>query len=70
MNREVAGGAGIPFEHHNLAEKMEQVLAMSTAEREEWRRRALERVSEHYDWERVADAYEELLVGLYSKATQ
>ncbi|MBM3744483.1 MAG: glycosyltransferase family 1 protein [Acidobacteria bacterium] len=66
-NREVAGGAGIPFEHHNLAERLEQVLVMSAAERDEWRRRALERVREHYAWERVADAYEELLTGLTKK---
>jgi glycosyltransferase involved in cell wall biosynthesis len=66
-NREVADGAGIPFEHHHLVEKLEQVLAMSAGERDDWRRRALERVRERYDWERVADAYEELLTGLTKK---
>ena len=63
-NREVAGGAGIPFERHNLSEKLMEVLAMSAEEREEWRERAVARVRECYDWDRVADAYERLLAGL------
>ena len=63
-NREVAAGAGLPFEPHNLAGKLEQALAMSDPEREAWRGRAVARVRERYDWDRVADAYESLLSGL------
>jgi glycosyltransferase involved in cell wall biosynthesis len=66
-NREVAGGAGIPFERHNLAQKLGEALALSASERDEWRARAVERVRERYHWERVADAYERLLVSLHSK---
>ena len=63
-NREVAGGAGLPFDRHNLAEKLAEALAMSAAERDQWRARALERVQARYDWECVTDAYERLLAGL------
>jgi glycosyltransferase involved in cell wall biosynthesis len=62
-NREVAGGAGIPF-GNDLAGKLQSVLAMEEAERNLWRRRALERVRERYTWDAVTDAYEELLVRL------
>jgi len=58
-NAEVAGDAGIPF-HDDLAEKLAQALAMSEAEREELRRRACERVAQHYCWDAVATAYENL----------
>jgi glycosyltransferase involved in cell wall biosynthesis len=63
-NTEVAGGAGIPFTHHNLPHVIESVLAMSDAEREVWRQRATERVRAFYSWERVTDEYEKLLTGL------
>jgi len=63
-SREVAEGAAIPFERENLAGKLEQVLAMQEEERDEWRRRALERVRERYNWDLVTDAYERLLTGL------
>jgi glycosyltransferase involved in cell wall biosynthesis len=58
-NAEVAGDAGIPFEN-DLAEKIELVLAMREEERNELRRRALERVRRHYCWDAVASEYESL----------
>jgi glycosyltransferase involved in cell wall biosynthesis len=58
-NREVAGDAGIPFED-DLAEKIQQALAMSDAERETLRQRARERVALDYCWDAVATAYENL----------
>lgn len=66
-NREVAGGAGIPFERHNLAGKLAEALAMSAAERDAWSARAVARVRERYDWECVTDAYERLLAHLAGK---
>ena len=59
-NDEVAGDAGIPFTDDDLVEKIERTLAMSDAERDGFRRRALARVQEHYCWDAVADAYENL----------
>jgi glycosyltransferase involved in cell wall biosynthesis len=59
-NSEVAGGAGLPFTN-DLEARLAEVLAMSEAEREELRRRALERVRERYSWDAVTDAYERLL---------
>lgn len=61
-NAEVAGGAGIPFEPAELAEKLQLVLAMPEKERAEWRRRAGERVAERYSWDTVTDQYERLLL--------
>jgi glycosyltransferase involved in cell wall biosynthesis len=58
-NAEVAGDAGIPFQG-NLAERIEHVLRMPERERDELRRRAMDRVREHYSWDAVADAYEKL----------
>jgi glycosyltransferase involved in cell wall biosynthesis len=58
-NAEVAGDAGIPFAE-DLAEKLEQTLAMSEADREALRRRARERVARSYCWDAVAAAYENL----------
>jgi glycosyltransferase involved in cell wall biosynthesis len=63
-NREVAGGAGIPFRHDNLATVMKTVLLMPEGEREQWRARAMERVRARYSWDAVTDAYEKLLTGL------
>jgi glycosyltransferase involved in cell wall biosynthesis len=63
-NAEVAEGAGIPFEPQELTSKLEEVLAMREEEREAWRAQAEARVRERYDWERVTDAYEELLLSL------
>lgn len=61
-NAEVAGGAGIGFEEAELPRKLCEVLRMSSAERSEWGRRAMERVSERYGWEAVTSQYETLLV--------
>ncbi len=63
-NAEVAGGAGIPFEAGNLAEKLVEVLAMPEDERAAWSRRAMERVRERYSWDAVTDRYEALLIQL------
>jgi glycosyltransferase involved in cell wall biosynthesis len=63
-NTEVAAGAGIPFTHDNLADRLREVLAMSETERETWRARASERVRERYSWDAVTDSYERLLTGL------
>ena len=59
-NAEVAEGAGIPFED-DLAEKIQLSLTMREEERDELRRRAVERVRERYSWEAVTDDYERLL---------
>ncbi len=63
-NTEVVGDAGIPFEEHDLAEKVELALSMSGGERDELRCKAEQRVREHYSWDAVTDAYERLLVRL------
>jgi len=60
-NEEVASGAGIPFEHTDLAAKLERVAAMPEPDRDEWSRRAMERVAERYSWDAVTDKYETLL---------
>ena len=67
-NAEVASGAGIPFNHDNLGGKLRQALEMSENEREEWRRRAVARVTERYSWEAVTDAYENLLRSLADRS--
>jgi len=63
-NSEVAGGAGIPFHHGNLQEKIEEVLAMPEHDRQLLQRRAEDRARERYSWETVTDAYEKLLSGM------
>lgn len=63
-NAEVAGGAGIPFEPDQLAAKMAAVLAMSDAERDDYRRRAEERVRARYSWDAVTTQYESLFARL------
>ena len=63
-NAEVTGDAGIPFEPDDLAAKLRMVLAMPDADREALRRKAMGRVREHYSWDAVTDAYENLLAGL------
>ncbi|MEP7352429.1 MAG: DUF1972 domain-containing protein [Acidobacteriota bacterium] len=60
-NREVAGGAGIPFTRDNLTEVMQRVTEMDCAELAQWRALAMERVRERYSWDAVTDAYEKLL---------
>ncbi len=61
-NAEVAGGVGIPFEANDLKQKLQDVLHMSSEQRAEWGRLAIERVSERYGWDAVTDRYEALLV--------
>ncbi len=63
-NEEVAGGAGLPFEHENLGEVMRRVVEMSSEECESWRALAVERVRQRYSWDAVTDAYEKLLTRL------
>jgi glycosyltransferase involved in cell wall biosynthesis len=63
-NAEVAGGAGIPFEAEELAEKLAEVAGMGEAERAGFGERAMERVRERYSWNKVTDRYEELLRGM------
>jgi glycosyltransferase involved in cell wall biosynthesis len=63
-NAEVAGEAGIPFTHRNLADMLRYVLDMSEPQRDELRRLAMARVAERYGWEAVTDQYEELLLSL------
>lgn len=63
-NREVAGGAGIPFTHDNLAEAMRAAISMPDAERLDLSRRAIDRVRERYTWDAVTGQYEALLLKL------
>jgi glycosyltransferase involved in cell wall biosynthesis len=56
-NAEVAADAGIPFGEHDLTEKIEQVLAMKDDTRDEFRRRASERVQQRYSWDSVTADY-------------
>jgi glycosyltransferase involved in cell wall biosynthesis len=66
-NAEVADGAGLPFTHDALAERMRETLAMPESEREAWRIRAEKRVRERYSWDAVTDAYERLLLSLSAR---
>jgi glycosyltransferase involved in cell wall biosynthesis len=63
-NAEVAGGAGIPFRHDNLAAVLTAVLQTPEAELNELRAKASQRVRTRYSWDAVTDAYEKLLMGL------
>ncbi|MFN7935486.1 MAG: DUF1972 domain-containing protein [Bryobacteraceae bacterium] len=63
-NHEVAGGVGIPFEPEQLTDKMKQVLRMTESEREQWGRKAMERVAERYSWDSVTTSYERLFLEL------
>lgn len=63
-NAEVAGGAGIPFRHDNLAAVLTAVLRTPEAELNELRAKASQRVRTRYSWDAVTDAYEKLLMGL------
>jgi glycosyltransferase involved in cell wall biosynthesis len=60
-NAEVAGGAGIPFTHENLAGRLREVAAMPEEELARWRELARARATERYSWETVTDSYEDLL---------
>ena len=58
-NEEVAADAGIPF-HGDLPDKLRLVLAMSEQQRQQWRRRAMDRIAARYSWDQVTAAYENL----------
>jgi glycosyltransferase involved in cell wall biosynthesis len=59
-NVEVVGGAGIPYaDASDLESKLRRVLS-DGAIVNAYRQRAQQRVSAHYDWERVVDRYENL----------
>jgi glycosyltransferase involved in cell wall biosynthesis len=60
-NAEVAGGAGVPFTHENLSDRLREVIAMPEEERARWRELARRRAAERYSWESVTDSYEALL---------
>ena len=60
-NAEVAGGAGIPFTHENLAAQITSALGWPEEERARLRSAAASRVRERYSWDAVTSAYERLL---------
>lgn len=63
-NAEVAEGCGIPFTHDTLVDVMRAALALPEAARQGLRRAAQERVLQHYSWDAVTSAYEDLLTRL------
>ena len=64
-NAEVCGDAGLPYsDEAGLVARIREVLQMPEAERNVYRRRAIQRVRERYDWEAVTRQYEQLLAGL------
>ena len=63
-NAEVAQGVGIPFERADLQQKLEHSLALSDAEQDKYRQRAMARVLERYGWDAVTDRYEQLFLEL------
>jgi glycosyltransferase involved in cell wall biosynthesis len=67
-NAEVVGDAGIPFSNdrrvNDLREKIEWALGMPENQRQDLRRRAMERVRERYCWDAVASQYETLLASI------
>jgi len=66
-NREVAGGAAIPFTPGTLEDALRGVLNMAKPEREALGARAAQRIAELYNWDRVTDRYEELLMRVSGK---
>jgi glycosyltransferase involved in cell wall biosynthesis len=62
-NAEAAGDAGVPFEN-DLTEKLAWALNLPADQREEWGRRAMDRIARLYSWEAVTDRYEELFKNL------
>jgi glycosyltransferase involved in cell wall biosynthesis len=68
-NREVAGDAGLAYhDQAGLTARIREVLAMTEAERDAYRARAVQRVRERYDWEVVTGQYEALLASLLKPA--
>jgi len=64
-NREVLGEAGLFFGKsvESFVQTVVQAEALSDDTVRRYRTRAVERVRRHYNWERIADAYERLLLG-------
>jgi glycosyltransferase involved in cell wall biosynthesis len=61
-NVEVCGDAGLPFDDDaSLIVAIRTALAMSEAERNEYRSRARQRVRDQYCWDAVTQQYESLL---------
>lgn len=64
-NAEVCADAGLPFEdEEGLTARMREAISMPEALRGEYRRRAVDRVKERYDWDAVTTRYEQLLTSL------
>ena len=63
-NREVAGDAAVPFDRHELRDKLQWAVDVSEKERACWGRRAMERVEKLYSWDTVTDSYEKVLRSL------
>ncbi len=64
-NAEVCGDAGLPYrDQAGLAARIRETLAMSEAERNLYRTRAVERVRLKYSWDSVTDQYEKLFTRL------
>jgi glycosyltransferase involved in cell wall biosynthesis len=59
-NVEVTGDAGIGFGFADLPRVLERTLGMSEIEREQYRRRAMDRARQRYSWDAVTDEYERL----------
>lgn len=63
-NAEATGDAGVPFEFAGLSAAIDRVLAMPEAQRDNLRRRAMERARTKYSWDAVTDEYEKLFRAL------
>jgi glycosyltransferase involved in cell wall biosynthesis len=64
-NREVCGNAGLPYnDQAELTARMVEVLQMTEQQRAIYRKRALQRVRERFNWDVVTTQYEQLLTGL------
>jgi glycosyltransferase involved in cell wall biosynthesis len=59
-NVEVAGDTGLRFDFAGLPATLDRVLKMPESEREDLRRRAMERARARYSWDAVTDQYENL----------
>ncbi len=64
-NSEVCGDAGLPWRTEaDLTARIRETVAMSEAERERLRARAVQRVQERYNWDAVTAQYEALFESL------
>jgi glycosyltransferase involved in cell wall biosynthesis len=63
-NVEATGDAGIPFTFAGLPAAIARVLAMSEADRDRLRAKALDRARRLYSWDAVTVEYEELFTRL------